>query len=676
MTFESATAETSTQDIGPRTILLWSGAAALLAGLVIHRSWEQWHSGRAGELLLIAGVLLGFAALVAKLMRWSLASSMALLWIVALLWFAGLLPTSATVIFVIAAVAVGGMVLPREHVALQGLLGGALFSAVVGWLLPLPLHHGWIYACVCVAAIAYRYRALEQAFRAARHQWADAVALAPRAAGFAVTALGLASTACWLPTLQFDDLAYHLRLPWELQDQGFYSLDPRFQIWALAPWASDVLHAIPQLISGSEARGAVNAFWLMATAAGVWRLASRMGSPAAACWLSVALVASIPLTAPLAGGMQTELPTAAALAWTAAMVMDPKTRELRWWLALAMLIGLLIAVKLTAAAMAGVLLLWALVRHPWPSVPRILIVMVMAAFIAAPSYVYALAVSGNPVLPLFNGWFQSDYFPLTNRIDPRWHAGFNLRLPWDMTFDTDRYLEAYDGGGGFLLIALAGAWLLGLFYKHTRALSVIATAIFLLPLLQMQYLRYAYPGLVLLSPALVAAAFHRSSRYSTWLVVGLCVLNFLFQSNSHWMLRTGALKASVKSLGKDSPLLEHYAPERLLAAAIRDKAPASGNVLLLELSKPYFAELGTRGRSPAWYAPGLQTDADVADRDISGSAWVELLGRHGVDEVILYPQKLSPAQAEALRSLRATKRMSVGDAEWWSLPTRPENPVR
>lgn len=676
MTFESATAGTSAQGVGLRTILLWSGAAALLVGLVIHRSWEQWHSGRAGELLLIAGVLLGFAALVAKWLRWSLASSMALLWIVALLWFAGLLPTLATALFAIAAVAVGGIVLPREHVALQGLLGGALFSAVLGWLLPLPLHHGWIYSGVCVTAIAYRYKALGQAFRAAHDRWAEAVAMAPRAAAFAVTALGLASTACWLPTLQFDDLAYHLRLPWELQEQGFYSLDPRFQIWALAPWASDVLHAIPQLMSGTEARGAVNAFWLVIAGAGIWRLASKLGSPAPACWFSVALVASIPLTAPLAGGMQTELPTSAVLAWTAAMVMGPKTRELRWWLALAMLIGLSIAMKVTAAAMAGVLLLWTLVRHPWPSAPRILIVMAVAAFIAAPSYVYALTVSGNPVLPLFNGWFQSDYFPLTNTIDQRWHAGFNFRLLWDMTFDTDRYLEAYDGGGGFLLIALSGAWLLSLFYRHTRALSLAAAAIFLLPLLHMQYLRYAYPGLVLLSPALVAAAFHRPTRYSTWLIVGLCVLNFLFQANSHWMLRTGALKASVKSLGKDSPLFEHYAPERLLAAAIREKSPASMNVLLLEFPRPYFAELATRGRSPTGYAPGLQADADVADRDIAGAAWIALLRKYEVDEVILYPQRLSPAQAEALRSLGPTRRMSVGDAEWWSLPNRPENPVR
>lgn len=670
MTTESATAGTQTRDIGLRTALLWSGAAALLVGLVTHRLWEQWHSGRAAELVLIAGVLLGSATLLTRFTRWSLASSLAMHWLLALVLFAGLLPTLATALFATAAVAVGGVVFPRESVVLQGLIGAAFFSAVLGWLLPLPLHHGWVYAGICLVTVVCRYQALRQAFRTTRTQWTNAVAETPRAAAFAVAALGLASTGCWLPTLQFDDLAYHLRLPWQLQDQGFYLLDPRFQVWALAPWASDVLHSVPQVIVGAEARGPVNALWLVATAAGVWRLTALLSSRASAPWFSVALFSSIPLTASLAGSMQTELPTSALLAWTAALVMEPKWKGMRCWIALAILVGLLVATKLTAAAMACVLLLWALVRHPWPSIPRILVVIAVATFVAAPSYVYAWTVSGNPVLPLFNGWFQSDYFPLSSSIDPRWQAGFNMRLFWDMTFNTDRYLEAYDGGGGFLLIVLAGAWLLSLFCKHTRALSIVATAILLMPLLHMQYLRYAYPGLVLLSPVLVATALDLRIRYSVWLVVGLCTLNFLFQSNSHWMLRTGALKASVRSLGRDAPLFEHYAPERLLTAAIREKPPAGGNVLVIDVAQPYFAELASRGRSPSWYSPGLQAEAEAASRDISGAAWIKLIRQHGISDVILYPQKLTTAQAGALHSVGATKEMSVGDAEWWSLPTQ------
>lgn len=36
-----------------------------------------------------------------------------------------------------------------------------------------------------------------------------------------------------------------------------YRPDPRVQVWALAPWATDVLQAVPQVMSGQEARGPV-----------------------------------------------------------------------------------------------------------------------------------------------------------------------------------------------------------------------------------------------------------------------------------------------------------------------------------------------------------------------------------------------------------------------------------
>lgn len=72
---------------------------------------------------------------------------------------------------------------------------------------------------------------------------------------FAATLLGLASAAAWLPTLQYDDQSHHPRLPWQLQEQGCYLPRPQFQVRAPAPWSSDILHALPQLMSGQEARG-------------------------------------------------------------------------------------------------------------------------------------------------------------------------------------------------------------------------------------------------------------------------------------------------------------------------------------------------------------------------------------------------------------------------------------
>ena len=106
--------------------------------------------------------------------------------------------------------------------------------------------------------------------------------------------------------------------------------------------------------------------------------------------------------------------------------------------------------------------------------------------LAASSYVYAWAIAGNPVLPLFNGVFQSPYFGAFNLADARWHAGFDALLGWRMTFQTSRYREAWNGGMGFVLVALGGAALVAVWRQPSRALALVALAALTVPLAGMQ----------------------------------------------------------------------------------------------------------------------------------------------------------------------------------------------
>lgn len=648
--------------------LVWLGPLLLAAGLANAALWGEWRSGRAGELLLIALVVLGPGAWIARRTKASLASVLLVAWLALLAVFAGPLPMAATGLFALACVAVGGLVGPQAPLAQQGLVGSLVLAGALGWLLQVPMHYPAVYWLACAALVAWRRHHLAGAFRDAKAGWQSAVSGSPRGAAFALVVLGLASTGCWPPTLQFDDLAYHLGLPWQLQSDAAYLPDPRVQVWALAPWATDVLQAVAQVMAGQEARGAVNGAWLAVLASGAWRLCRQLGAGPRAAWLSVALVASLPFTAALAGGMQTELATAAALLWLAVLVAGPAQGGLRLWVLAAILAGGLVAIKTTAAAMACVLLLWALMRHPWPSPARIVLVIGVGLAVASSSYVFAYAISGNPVLPLFNAWFGSPYFPLTNTLDLRWQSGFNAALPWNMTFHTHRFGESFDGGGGFALVALAGAWLAALLHRDLRALALAASAVAVIPLVPVQYLRYAYPGLVLLVPVLVVAGSRAAPASFAWLAVGLCVLNLGFQANSQWMLRTGLLKQTVLALGDDAPLFERYAPERRLAAMIRARQPEGRNVIYLSPTRTPFAEFGRRGRSPSWYAPRLQEDALLAERDDTGAAWAQLLANQQVGEIILTPAEATAAQRRGLERLGATHRATVGDAQWWSLP--------
>ena len=129
--------------------------------------------------------------------------------------------------------------------------------------------------------------------------WRAAVAGSPRWAALAVGLLGLASTACWLPTMQVDDLAYHLGLPTQLLMYGEYRPDPVHQVWSYAPWAGDALQGFAAVLAGEHARGGLNALWLAVAAGGVWSASAGIGY-LAWNWLTMGQVLCVPM---IVGGL-------------------------------------------------------------------------------------------------------------------------------------------------------------------------------------------------------------------------------------------------------------------------------------------------------------------------------------------------------------------------------------
>ncbi|GAB3097287.1 hypothetical protein [Lysobacter terrae] len=649
-------------------VLPWLGVPLCIWGLASTGILAQWRPGRFADLIVLALASLAVAALLRRLLRWRMATALALVWLAALVAFAGALPSAATLLLALATWAIGDALDRNAPLALRIAAGLTLCGGLLGWLLPLALHYRPVYLVAALTLVAWRWRRLRDTGRELARSWQHAIDPAPRVAAFAVLALGLASTACWLPTLQADDVVYHLRLPWQLLEAHRYPLDPSLHIWSLAPWLGDVLQAVPQVIAGAEARGPLNLLWIALAAAGVWRVAVALQGNARSAWLAVALYASLPLTAALAGGMQTETPTAALLVWLAWSVLDRDAAGLRrLWLG-ALLLGGLFALKLAAAASGLLLLAWVgwRHRHDRPSLLTIAMAACATLAIASSSYVYAAVTAHNPFLPLFNAWFQSPYFDAVNFDDPRWHAGVDMALPWNLTFHTERYLEAFAGGGGFVLVALAGAWVLALSNRRTASLTIVATLLLLAPMLPMQYLRYAFPAIVVLLPALVVAASRVDPRRAAWLITAVCVLNLAFQANSFWLLRVGAVKATVLAAGRDAPVFDEWVPERSLIAALRPTA--WGQVLALDPGRPYVAEMGLRGRSVSYYDRSLQRAATLADGKADGSDWAALFHREGISDVLLRPSVATPAQRAGLLQAGARRERVQGDIEWWRIP--------
>ncbi len=659
--------------------LLAAGLIACVIGLVHARMWQVLPVYHCAELFGIGSVLSVIAWALARLTRMSLATALLLVWLLALVCLVGIVPVLATLLLALAAIAIGGWFLAtrRTHggdgasdLSLEILIGLALIAGVAGWLLPLPIFLRPLWIGVLLP-VALRWRALGDLLRSLQNGWKSATARAPCMSSIALLALGLASLATWLPTMQFDDLAYHVGLPWQLQLHARYQLDPSTQVWALAPWSSDVLHGLVQLLAGRESRGAMNTLWLALSASFIWQLARTSGASVRLRWVAVTLYASLPMTAALLGGMQTENAGTAAVLALAWMVQRAGVADrAHMMLPIAVASAFLLALKASGIVFVLPLLLWLAWQWrrelPWRVLPRSLL---LAVLVGGSSYVYAAIITGNPVLPLFNGIFHSAYFDLVNFTDPRWHAGWNPALPWNLSLHTSRYAEGWDGAAGFNLVALAGALLLALWRRRTRALALVAVLVFAAALTPLQYLRYAHPAMALMIPVMVAGARVAvpASRVAA-LCLALAALNFAYQGNAHWTLRSGAVFDVLRAHGDEKRVLAVWAPERLIAAAARTRLPAGARILASDIEHPFVAELAGNGRTISWYHQALASQGRAAEFDGSGAQWLALFRRNAISAVMLDANSASVSLRAGLQRAGARRMASEGEVELWLLP--------
>jgi hypothetical protein len=603
-----------------RTSLVWAGPVLVAIGFLVERMWRSFPAPRAVETLVLAGVACGVAAIVRVLVRASFATSLALVFAVALICFAGLIPSAATLLMLAAAASIGGWTSGRRIDATAIVAGFALLAASIGWLLPFPLHYPFVYFLLSLVAVIAGRRRLVRAFGDYRNAWGVAVSESPRVAAFAVLAVGLASAGCWLPTVQFDDLSYHLGLPWQLSVLHYYRMDVQSQYWALAPWSGDILQAFPQVLTGGEARGAIDGVWLTMASVLGWQLASRLGATHFARWLAVALVASQPLIASLVGGMQAELPaTAAALGFaviTTWVRFETNWRDVARFASIA---GFLIALKTGFIAIVVpllVLFFWRRRKHA--RLTEFGVGLLVFFFACGSSYFYAALVTGNPFFPLLTKFFPSP-FPPTTMIDARWSASVDAAIVWRLTFDTAHYTEGWNGAAGFSLLGLLGALFIAVGYRSTGAMAGCAIVSFVAAIVTVHYFRYAFPAITLMIPiAVAAAATSVTARQLIYLGAALAVLNLGFQSCSYWTLHVGGIKQRVLD-GSDA-IIERAAPERALLQTVRESDP-NANVLFCSPGATFGAELAGRAFVTSHYDVELENMRLNADADVSGERW-------------------------------------------------------
>jgi len=451
----------------------------------------------------------------------------------------------------------------------------------------------------------------------------------------------------FFPSISGDDNALHLRMWTELSWLQFYSFDFSSQIWAVAPFALDLMHAIVSLAAHADARGALNLGLLTLLLRQLWCVLAHWGLLPQDRLLLLALFVSTPLLGNLLVTLQTELLLALLASIGVRLLLD---MDNGWYSARSL--GLLACAALACAtklpgAVLGTLLLLPLVWQVWPlqqaqwqaqSVRNRLLLplwILAATFVALHSYAVAWHFTGNPLFPLYNGVFLSPYNDPVNFSDGRWLGGFSFSSYWSLFFTTSAHYESRDFVAGFQYLFLFPLGLVSLF----RWLPARQAWALLLPLLgyglvmfySTQYWRYLFPALPLATLAMAPllrgelASWQRGVAQGTLLVCLL--LNLWFYPGISYLMAVPP--GAVQSAQAREQATHQWLPEKALSMELNTLATQTRT--LFDPDRPFGAMLQGEPWYPMWYAPRRR---DLASSIRSAAELKQTLQAEGITHVI------------------------------------------
>ena len=453
--------------------------------------------------LLIGGVVaIGFALMAGAL--WPL---------LVILWFA------------IASVLAGRYLLAALRIKVEEdnwltnlLVGAGVYGTAVGLLAHSDLNYPGVYGAALALPLMVGWRVV-----AAQAKNLLALVRQENLAGLNVNRLDVAIAVVALiyfivalmPETGFDALWQHLFVSAHLAARHKWGFDAATYVWAVIPMLGDWIFAIGYMLAGETAARLINVGFIFILGWLVRDLVLWAGGSAIGARWAVLVFLSTPLTFIEGSSLFIESVLASlAVAGTLAVFRACSAEEdKRSQLIIAgLLLGCALATKSVTFLMLPALLLVLVWRYKnWlPSNTAGTLALGLGLFLMMGSvpYIGAWWLTGNPVFPYFNKIFQSPLWPPINFEQPTFGKG----TPWDVlyqvTFHSDKYLEAHPGASGFqwLILFLPTIAIL-LLRKQLRgiALLFVGIASVIAVFHSTAYLRYIFPACVLLIAAIGAA---------------------------------------------------------------------------------------------------------------------------------------------------------------------------
>ena len=512
------------------------------------------------------------------------------------------------------------------------LVGIALYVALFSILIHFPINTRSLYLAIvvlpfCTLTLRSFRETLWLALTSKAQRSSQALqAISFRSVVASTFIIGYILRFAFFPTIGSDDNVMHLRMWTELTNTLHYSFNVENQIWSVAPFAYDLLHAILSIISNADARGSLNLIVLTLLLYALWAISASTLKSNADRLLVILLFCSTPIIAPLLIYLQTELFLAFLVTSAVRILLEREENA-----AVSKLISVLAVAALCAATKLPGMVLGAIVLTAYlPALIKdrnlllkgkntyktlaFLALVALFSFVALQSYAYSWLRTGNPLFPLYNGIFKSPYYSLDNFSDPLYQKGFTLQSFWSLFYNSGAHYEANNFTSGFQYLYLFPLGLIALI--ASKATSRVIKFLLVLPVFGFglamfsatQYWRYLFPilplasiiiGYLLVNPKNIDGTPEIGHKVTQTVFVFLIGVNIYFLPGIAWFLTTPAQDAFTNN-GKTS-ISESLAPSRAITAYLN--ATTHNPVVLYDVSASYGATLLGQPIYTSWYSP-------------------------------------------------------------------------
>ena len=308
-----------------------------------------------------------------------------------------------------------------------------------------------------------------------------------------------------MPEVGHDALAMHLFIPHHVFYNHEWGFDVDKYVWATMPMLGDWVYTFVYMLGGESAARLINFSFILMLSYLVYDLVLwAKGNNKGAKWAALILLSS-PLTLTESSTLFIEsiwsVFVVAGVMVVMKLMLVNHTNNKNYLIVAAVLFGGALATKAVTLMVLPILLVLLIFYYKaWFLSIRmnaLTFSIVIFLLIGGMPYLNAYIITDNPVLPFFNAFFQSAYYPAVNFSAS---AFFEKGVTWDtiyrVTFDSGKYLESAPGAGGFQwLLLLFPALILFTLTKNKRGLWLMVIALISITFVfqQTAYLRYIYP---------------------------------------------------------------------------------------------------------------------------------------------------------------------------------------